>query len=386
MTIFGETVYATQAFCYLLDFIYQHNPNLVYKIAEPVIENNCNKLVLANHSLKQLNIIEDDNYKGKYSSVVRMLNDCITSMGKRKFAYNFLNPITDEKLLQNEYNIIEHVLDSNDYSKIKPILIHIKDISKIVRLIMLKKVSPKSLYQLYSGICLGKILYEYIINNPHLSSYLNNKILGFDTLLTDMDSIIHFFNEVFILDEIKEIDNIQKIEKSFIKDGVDSNLDNKMDISIALSYLIDDYNDNAKNLGIIFNCNEKNIIKSINKKLNNIIDDNARDKFNRFYSLKRDEYIIVDSHNLIEDQIKKKYRRRLEAKLEEQGYFVEYDESEIHVYFEKPMKTDNSDISSIEHVSDEPEQNILKYKKIGVGKLITGAEDSGVYDFGDEEN
>jgi hypothetical protein len=104
------------------------------------------------------------------------------------------------------------------------------------------------------------------------------------------------------------------------------------------------------------------------------------------YSLKRDEYIIVDSHNLIENQIKKKYRKRLEAKLEEQGYFVEYDESEIHVYFEKPMKTDNSDISSIEHVSDEPEQNILKYKKIGVGKLITGAEDSGVYDFGDEEN
>ena len=93
---------------------------------------------------------------------------------------------------------------------------------------MLKKVSPKSLYQLYSSICLGKILYEHVSNNPHLSSYLHNKISGFDTLLNDMDSIIHFFNEVFILDEIKEIDNIQKIEKSFIKDGVDSNLDNKI--------------------------------------------------------------------------------------------------------------------------------------------------------------
>jgi DNA mismatch repair protein MutS len=228
MGLFNDNVYACQSFCYLLDFIYQHNPNLIHKISEPTLENNSKKLVLANHSLKQLNIIEDDNYKGKYSSVVRMLNDCITSMGKRKFAHNFLNPITDEKLLQNEYNIIEHLLASNDYSKIKPILIHIKDISKIFRQIMLKKVSPKSLYQLYSGICLGKILYEYIINNPHLSSYLNNKILGFDTLLTDMDSIIHFFNEVFILDEIKEIDNIQKIEKSFIKDGVDSNLDNKI--------------------------------------------------------------------------------------------------------------------------------------------------------------
>jgi DNA mismatch repair protein MutS len=228
MGLFNDNVYACQSFCYLLDFIYQHNPNLIHKISEPTLENNSKKLVLANHSLKQLNIIEDDNYKGKYSSVVRMLNDCITSMGKRKFAHNFLNPITDEKLLQNEYNIIEHVLTTNDYSKIKPILIHIKDISKIVRLIMLKKVSPKSLYQLYSGICLGKILYEHVSNNHHLSSYLNNKISGFDTLLNDMDSIIHFFNEVFILDEFKEIDNIQKIEKSFIKDGVDSNLDNKI--------------------------------------------------------------------------------------------------------------------------------------------------------------
>ncbi len=66
-----------------------------------------------------------------------------------------------------------------------------------------------------------------------------------------------------------------------------SNLDNKMDISIALSYLIDDYNDNAKNLGIIFNCNEKNIIKCINKTLNNIIDENAKDKFNRFLELNK---------------------------------------------------------------------------------------------------
>ena len=39
ITIFGERVYATQSFCYLLDFIYQHNPNLVYKIEEPTIEN-----------------------------------------------------------------------------------------------------------------------------------------------------------------------------------------------------------------------------------------------------------------------------------------------------------------------------------------------------------
>ena len=62
MGIFNDNVYATQSFCYLLDFIYQHNPNLIYKISEPTLENDSKKLILANHSLKQLNIIDDDTY------------------------------------------------------------------------------------------------------------------------------------------------------------------------------------------------------------------------------------------------------------------------------------------------------------------------------------
>jgi ribosomal protein S8 len=104
------------------------------------------------------------------------------------------------------------------------------------------------------------------------------------------------------------------------------------------------------------------------------------------YSLKRDENIFSEAHDLIADQIKRKYRRKLEAKLEEKGYFVEYDDSDIHVYFEKPLKADNDDsseISSIEHIS---EQNILKYKPVSKAKLITRSEDSGEFDFGEEDN
>jgi DNA mismatch repair protein MutS len=59
MSIFYDNVYATQAFCFLLDFVYQHNPYLIQKISEPVLENNSKKMILANHSLKQLNIIEE---------------------------------------------------------------------------------------------------------------------------------------------------------------------------------------------------------------------------------------------------------------------------------------------------------------------------------------
>lgn len=123
---------------FLLDFIYQHNPYLVNKIKIPIFENCSERLILANHSLKQLNIIDDQNYSGKYSSVLKMLNCCITPMGKRKFAYNFLNPTTNCEYLQKEYDMIEYLLGSfNPNILIK--LQEIKDISKFERQIFMKK-------------------------------------------------------------------------------------------------------------------------------------------------------------------------------------------------------------------------------------------------------
>jgi len=234
MTIFGETVYATQAFCYLLDFIYQHNPNLVYKIAEPIIENNSDKLILANHSLKQLNIIDDDNYRGKYSSVVKMLNECISPMGKRKFAHSFLNPVTNVNYLHAEYDITECLLTkmatTDEYNIVKQMLSSFKDLVKINRQIMLKKIQPKYIYQLYTGIVASKLLYNFVLEKHQLNEYLIGK-LGenvFQNLLVYIVEISTFLDNVFIMDLCKDIDNIHKIEESFIKNGVDSVLDNKI--------------------------------------------------------------------------------------------------------------------------------------------------------------
>ncbi len=231
MGIFYDNVYATQAFCFLLDFVYQLNPYLIQKISEPVLENTSKKMILANHSLKQLNIIEDDNYRGKYSSVSKMLNECITPMGKRKFTNNFLNPVTDEDYLQREYDIIESLLTmegADEYKVIKVMLVQIKDISKIMRQIIIQKVSPKLLYQLYSSICSAKVMYNFVIGNEALTEYLKHKLPDFVSLIDKADNIINYLNEVLILDDCKDIDNITKIEKSFIQNGVDQVLDCKI--------------------------------------------------------------------------------------------------------------------------------------------------------------
>ncbi len=233
MSMFYDNVYATQAFCFLLDFVYQHNPYLIQNISEPILENTSKKMILANHSLKQLNIIEDDNYRGKYSSVSKMLNECITPMGKRKFTNIFLNPVTDEDYLQREYNIIESLLSmdsNNDYKIIKVLLVQIKDISKLMRQIILQKISPKLLYQLYSSICSAKEIYKFVIGNDVLTQYLKYKLPDFVSLINKADKITNYLNEVLILDDCKDIDNISKIEKSFIKNGVDNELDKKIQV------------------------------------------------------------------------------------------------------------------------------------------------------------
>jgi DNA mismatch repair protein MutS len=167
---FYENNLATQSFCFLLDFVYQHNPHLVNKIAEPIFENCSNRLILANHSLKQLNIIDDTSYTGKYSSVLKILNICLTPMGKRKFAYHFLNPTTDTVFLQKEYNITDHMLKHYDtYSDFLKInLSEIKDISKWERQVFLKKITPKSFYHLHQNLLKIKEIYTKIIQDKTL--------------------------------------------------------------------------------------------------------------------------------------------------------------------------------------------------------------------------
>ena len=227
---FNENYIATQAFCFLLDFVYQHNPHLVSKISEPVFENSASKLSLANHSLKQLNIINDGNVKpSKYSCVSQMLNDCLTPMGKRKFLYNILNPICDETILQREYNITEHFLgEYNNYNNfLKTNLSLIKDISKWERQIVLKKISPRAFATLYSNILTAKTIYEKIEGDVKIVEYLS----CFDPNVGDIkkycDETSQFIYNNIDLTEAIHIDQLQNFEVNFIKRGIDDELDKK---------------------------------------------------------------------------------------------------------------------------------------------------------------
>ena len=229
--IFYQNTIATQAFCFLLDFIFQHNPDLVNNIHEPIFENCTDRLILANHSLKQLNIIDTGEDKGPYSSVEKLLNICLTPMGKRQFSYNLLNPCTDITYLQKEYDITEHVLlHYAKYDYLKPLLYSIKDISKFVRQIMLKKIAPKQLFQLYKNLKTILEIREKTSPECILETYLKTSTTcpNIEHINKYCELILNYLESNFVLEECEQLDSISTFETMFLKPGVNEELDEKI--------------------------------------------------------------------------------------------------------------------------------------------------------------
>jgi DNA mismatch repair protein MutS len=250
---FYENSMATQSFCFLLDFIYQHNPNLVHKVGEPIFENCSDRLIMANHSLKQLNVIDDGQYKGAFSSVEKMMNQCVTPMGRRQFSYNLLNPTTNIQVLNDEYNIIEHFLSHFDSYRSK--MSTIKDISKLQRQIILRKVAPRSLHQFYKNLSLIDDLLE-IVDEP-TENYLAKKKVLKNAVKKDRVLISQFIETHFDIDACEDIEQYGQFETNFIKRGTSAELDKQSQlllesqdkleaIRLYLNTLVAKYEKNSK--------------------------------------------------------------------------------------------------------------------------------------------
>ena len=169
---------ATQALCFLLDFVYVHNPSLVEKIEPPVFDNKSDRLILANHSLNQLNIISTEGRGSKVSSLKSLLNCCVTSMGKRLFNSVLLNPICSVAKLNNEYAIQEHFSLNYDTEKVVTIrstLSNIKDIERVLRKLFLKRITPADFYFMVKDLDTLRSLYVDFEKDSPLIEYLSNK-------------------------------------------------------------------------------------------------------------------------------------------------------------------------------------------------------------------
>jgi DNA mismatch repair protein MutS len=250
-TFFGEESYqickefqtymvATQSFCFLLNFLQEHNPDLVRKIKIPIFNNSGKRMVLANHTLKQLNIIDDDTIdgkkSGKFSSVLSFLNKCCNPMGRRAFQSQITNPTFDKDWLEEEYRITELFIREPDeiLQNVRKQLHKIRDLEKICRQIVANKIYPNSIFLLYESIRHIQQLNITFFENLEISMYLCSQKNVISSITKDAEYIDNISNEllkyiesVLLIDKCKGIETVSNFSQNIIQKGICENLDKK---------------------------------------------------------------------------------------------------------------------------------------------------------------
>jgi DNA mismatch repair protein MutS len=238
-TEFQRDTIATQSFCYLLNFIQEHNPNLVKRISIPDFDNTSTRMILANHTLSQLNIIDDaitsSKQYGNVSSVLSLLNKCCTPMGRRKFQYQLTNPTFNEEWLNSEYIMTAMFLvdeQSHYIDAFRKLLGKVRDTEKLCRQLVSNKIYPSSLYHLYESVNIIQQLNMCLYENPEICQYLCSDFFekqnigqSFTYVNEICTNLTDFLRRNLILDVCATTTSMSVFPNNIIAPGISSEID-----------------------------------------------------------------------------------------------------------------------------------------------------------------
>ena len=220
--------YAVQAFCYLVHFIQSRNANLIRRIEIPVFQNKSSYMTLANHTLRQLNILSDHPENGRsyghLSSVGSFLNKCSCAMGKRKFQYILTHPSHDRKWLQHEYHMMDQMMSGECVLMIEPLrkqIGKIRDLEKTGKMLLNRKLTASNVYQLYESVEHTQQINMCVAEMDWLREYLCPGVC----METQTQEVIHFLNSKLKLDVCKNSANKTTYDENIIQPGVSEYLD-----------------------------------------------------------------------------------------------------------------------------------------------------------------
>ena len=223
--------YATQSLCFLLDFMDKHNQYLTKNISLPEFQNVSNKMLLANHTLQQLNIINNHQSEGQFSSVLQFTNKCCTSMGKRLFHNQITNPCFDESWLNIQYEKINMCLNNeNLVLNCRSLLRQIFDIEKITRILLSNKAYPNHIYSYYSSLQVIKKVISLDGFGIIFKDLQPDSIHGF------CDKIIDFIESHFDINKLNVVD----FNDNFILPNVSETLDGYLQQQLNNNTIIDE--------------------------------------------------------------------------------------------------------------------------------------------------
>ena len=213
------------SFINLIKFTYSHNEKIIEKIHKPIIINNNEQLVLGYNLIKKLNIISDDD--NKYSSLLNILNNSNTHIGKRYFEKCLLNPLNNIDDINDRYENIDLMLlkcenENYIYGIIRKKLKEFCDLERFFRKIFLLKLHPQEFSNIYNSLK----LYLEIFTDITKFVKTDNRYNKFNRLnnIKDIIDLIKFLENNLNLEKIDEY-NYDNINGHIFKKGVYLDID-----------------------------------------------------------------------------------------------------------------------------------------------------------------
>ena len=269
---------SSESLTILIDFVIEHDATIVQKLNHPIKLDLNHFIYLGNNALEQLNIIESSHQP----SLVNLLNNTSTAMGKRLLKERLSHPIKDEKELSRRYQLS---LDLYDYhGPIETSMGNIYDIERLARRIKLGRLHPFELSYLYDSLHAIKevvsFMEDYKFITPPCSS-----------------------NEINIfLETIEKTFDLSIAAKYMLKDISENMVQKKIDNKI--DEMLEDNERLEKKISIF----QKHILNHLGSEDTSYVSINRLEKEGFFLSLTKNRFTsikeeLLNSHLIVEDEL-----------------------------------------------------------------------------------
>lgn len=209
----------SESLAILIDFIIDHDPNIIQKLSHPVMVDNKTTVLLGNNAVEQLQIISKDPDE---MTVFKIINNTATSMGKRLLRDRLLHPQMNKQEINRRYKLSDKITEQHKtiHSKLNKIY----DIERLCRRLALIKLHPCELNYLHDSLVAIDEMHAIIeqLDIP-TNQYEHTKILEFIT------EIQHTFD----LDKTAQF-NYNQIDENVINEGISPEIDELVTTNQAL--------------------------------------------------------------------------------------------------------------------------------------------------------
>lgn len=178
------------AYCYMIQFAYEHNEEIIKNISHPIHLKNTKHLVLEANCIYQLNI---DSQNPTETPLIRILNRTVTAFGSRMFRDYLFNPIVDKADLEERYDRLALFQTNGLYKEVSQLLQPILDIERLIRKIGMGKFAPAEWISLASSMESAQAVFKVLKEREKYKSSLGSvykatkKIMNDYTMTLDLE-------------------------------------------------------------------------------------------------------------------------------------------------------------------------------------------------------